>query len=121
MHLCFVCVYVRTAQVLGVHDVLGFEFLDPPSEETIANGLRQLYLLGALDEDGVCARARLLVCRYATVFALDRLCVCVYVCICVPHYVLVCARTCTHVHVLDSFRAARPLHLYPPRFLSQDL
>ncbi len=39
-------------KVLGVTDVLGFEFLDPPSADSIADGLKQLYLLGALDEDG---------------------------------------------------------------------
>ena len=39
-------------QVLGVADVLGFEFLDPPSPDALADGLKQLYMLGALDEDG---------------------------------------------------------------------
>ncbi len=39
-------------QVLGVHDVIGFEFIDPPSTASISDALRHLYMLGALDEDG---------------------------------------------------------------------
>ena len=40
-------------QVLGVHDVLSFDFIDPPSEASICDALKHLYLLGALDVDGV--------------------------------------------------------------------
>lgn len=33
-------------------DVLHFEFLDPPPREALADALRQLYLLDAIDADG---------------------------------------------------------------------
>ena len=33
-------------------DVLKFDYLDPPSSESLCAALRQLYLLGAIDEDG---------------------------------------------------------------------
>ncbi len=42
----------RTLQVLGVHDILGFEFIDPPSTASISDALKHLYMLGALDDDG---------------------------------------------------------------------
>ncbi|OQS00448.1 pre-mRNA-splicing factor ATP-dependent RNA helicase [Achlya hypogyna] len=40
-------------KVLGIHDVVGFDYLDPPAEDAIVDALRQLYILGALDERGV--------------------------------------------------------------------
>lgn len=33
-------------------DVLHFEFLDPPPQEALADALRQLFLLDAIDADG---------------------------------------------------------------------
>lgn len=39
-------------QVLGVDDVLSFEFLDPPAEDQAMEALQHLYFLGALDQDG---------------------------------------------------------------------
>lgn len=36
----------------GIHDVMGFEFMDPPSPQQIAEGLVILHLLGALDDTG---------------------------------------------------------------------
>ena len=35
---------------LGVTDLVHFDFLDPPSPETLMRGLEELYFLGALDE-----------------------------------------------------------------------
>uniref|UniRef100_A0A7S3DDH7 Helicase C-terminal domain-containing protein n=1 Tax=Palpitomonas bilix TaxID=652834 RepID=A0A7S3DDH7_9EUKA len=37
---------------LNIDDVVGFPFIDPPSPGAILDALRDLYLLGALDEDG---------------------------------------------------------------------
>ncbi len=37
---------------LGVTDLVHFDFLDPPSPETLMRGLEELYFLGALDENG---------------------------------------------------------------------
>ena len=39
-------------KVLGIDDVLAFAYLDPPSPQSLSIALRQLYVLGALDEDG---------------------------------------------------------------------
>jgi HrpA-like RNA helicase len=43
---------VRLVQVLGVHDVVGFDFLEPPSQDQLFMALRMLHTLGALDDDG---------------------------------------------------------------------
>jgi HrpA-like RNA helicase len=37
---------------MNIIDVLNFEFIDPPDEQLVRNALKQLYLLGALDEEG---------------------------------------------------------------------
>lgn len=39
-------------KLLGIHDVLGFPYLDPPDEDAILDALKQLFILGALDEKG---------------------------------------------------------------------
>lgn len=39
-------------KLLGIHDVLGFPYLDPPDEDAILDALKQLFILGALDEQG---------------------------------------------------------------------
>lgn len=39
-------------QVLGVGDVLAFDFLDPPATDQSLEALQHLYCLGALDQDG---------------------------------------------------------------------
>ena len=43
--------YLKTLNLQGL-DVMGFEFLDPPEPLLIADALRQLYLIGAIDCDG---------------------------------------------------------------------
>lgn len=40
-------------KLLGIHDVLGFPYLDPPDEESILDSLKQLYMVGALDASGL--------------------------------------------------------------------
>uniref|UniRef100_K3WT25 RNA helicase n=1 Tax=Globisporangium ultimum (strain ATCC 200006 / CBS 805.95 / DAOM BR144) TaxID=431595 RepID=K3WT25_GLOUD len=40
-------------KLLGIQDVLGFPYLDPPDEDSILDALKQLYLLGALSDAGV--------------------------------------------------------------------
>ena len=49
-NLANVVLYLK---VLGIVDVLGFEFLDPPPETAIRDALKQLFFLGAITEDGV--------------------------------------------------------------------
>lgn len=39
-------------KLLGIHDVLGFPYLDPPDKESILDSLKQLYMVGALDATG---------------------------------------------------------------------
>ncbi|DBA02225.1 TPA: hypothetical protein N0F65_007635 [Lagenidium giganteum] len=39
-------------KILGIHDVVGFQYIDPPAEDALLDALRQLYELGALDEHG---------------------------------------------------------------------
>lgn len=36
---------------LGISDILGFDFMDPPSEESLVSALEQLYLLGAVERE----------------------------------------------------------------------
>ncbi|KAJ9621488.1 hypothetical protein H2203_006974 [Taxawa tesnikishii (nom. ined.)] len=37
---------------LGINDLLNFDFLDPPSPDTLIKSLEQLYMLGALNDKG---------------------------------------------------------------------
>ncbi|KAF9431418.1 hypothetical protein BGZ76_000330 [Entomortierella beljakovae] len=43
---------VLTLKSLGINDILGFEFMDPPPAETLIRALEQLYALGALNDKG---------------------------------------------------------------------
>jgi HrpA-like RNA helicase len=37
---------------LGIHDLINFDFMDPPPAETLLRALEQLYALGALNDKG---------------------------------------------------------------------
>ncbi|KAI9489766.1 P-loop containing nucleoside triphosphate hydrolase protein [Zychaea mexicana] len=43
---------VLSLKKMGIVDVVNFEFIDPPDEKLVRNALKQLYLLGAIDEVG---------------------------------------------------------------------
>ncbi|KAL0077494.1 P-loop containing nucleoside triphosphate hydrolase protein [Phycomyces blakesleeanus] len=43
---------VLSLKKMHIIDVLGFEFIDPPEETLVKNALKQLYLLGAIDDIG---------------------------------------------------------------------
>lgn len=43
---------VLSLKKMNIVDVLNFEFIDPPEETLLRNALKQLYLLGAIDEEG---------------------------------------------------------------------
>jgi ATP-dependent RNA helicase DHX8/PRP22 len=43
-------VQVLTLKAMGINDMLGFDFMDPPPPATLISALEQLYNLGALDE-----------------------------------------------------------------------
>lgn len=41
---------------LGIHDLMNFDFMDPPPAETLLRALESLYALGALNDKGEPAR-----------------------------------------------------------------
>src|SRR5262249_55616114 len=43
---------VLALKSLGINDIIGFEFMDPPPMETLMRALEQLYALGALNDKG---------------------------------------------------------------------
>lgn len=43
---------ILSLKKLNIVDVLNFAFIDPPEETMVRNALKQLYLLGAIDEEG---------------------------------------------------------------------
>ncbi|KAK9120032.1 hypothetical protein Scep_018125 [Stephania cephalantha] len=43
--------YLKSLDLLDV-DILNFDFLDPPSRESLEDALKQLYLIDAIDENG---------------------------------------------------------------------
>lgn len=47
---------VLTLKAMGVNDLLGFDFMDPPPVQTLITALEKLYALEALDEEGLLTR-----------------------------------------------------------------
>lgn len=47
---CVFTLQVLTLKAMGINDMLGFDFMDPPPPATLISALEQLYNLGALDE-----------------------------------------------------------------------
>ena len=47
---------VLTLKAMGINDLLGFDFMDPPPAATLVTALEQLYNLGALDDEGLLTR-----------------------------------------------------------------
>jgi ATP-dependent RNA helicase DHX8/PRP22 len=47
---------VLTLKALGINDLLGFDFMDPPPVQTLIAAMEQLYGLGALDDEGLLTR-----------------------------------------------------------------
>eukprot|EP00823_Brevimastigomonas_motovehiculus_P002276 TRINITY_DN1421_c5_g1_i1.p1 TRINITY_DN1421_c5_g1~~TRINITY_DN1421_c5_g1_i1.p1 ORF type:complete len:1173 (+),score=369.55 TRINITY_DN1421_c5_g1_i1:57-3575(+) len=47
---------VLTLKAMGINDLLGFDFMDPPPVQTLITALEQLYALGALDDEGLLTR-----------------------------------------------------------------
>lgn len=43
---------VLVLKSLGINDLIGFEFMDPPPGETLMRALEMLYALGALNDRG---------------------------------------------------------------------
>lgn len=41
---------------MGINDLLGFDFMDPPPVQTLVSAMENLYALGALDEEGLLTR-----------------------------------------------------------------
>lgn len=49
---CDVSSAILTLKARGQDDVVGFDYIDPPSRESLCKGLEQLFALGALDKAG---------------------------------------------------------------------
>lgn len=47
---------ILTLKAMGINDLIGFDFLDPPPMQTMLTALEQLYALAALDEEGLLTR-----------------------------------------------------------------
>lgn len=47
---------VLMLKALGINDLVGFDFMDPPPVQTLITALENLYALGALDEEGLLTR-----------------------------------------------------------------
>lgn len=47
---------VLMLKALGINDLLGFDFMDPPPVQNLVSALESLYGLGALDEEGLLTR-----------------------------------------------------------------
>jgi ATP-dependent RNA helicase DHX8/PRP22 len=47
---------VLMLKAMGINDMLGFDFMDPPPAATMLTALHSLFALGALDEDGLLTR-----------------------------------------------------------------
>ncbi|KAK4954193.1 DEAH-box ATP-dependent RNA helicase prp22 [Elasticomyces elasticus] len=44
-------------KAMGINDLLGFDFMDPPPTNTMLTALEELYALGALDDEGLLTRS----------------------------------------------------------------
>ena len=47
---------VLQLKAMGINDLIGFDFMDPPPTQTLVEALASLYHLGALDEEGLLTR-----------------------------------------------------------------
>eukprot|EP00127_Corallochytrium_limacisporum_P000349 Clim_evm44s11 gene=Clim_evmTU44s11 len=47
---------VLSLKAMGINDLLNFEFMDPPPQQTLIAAMDTLHCLGALDEDGLLTR-----------------------------------------------------------------
>jgi ATP-dependent RNA helicase DHX8/PRP22 len=43
-------------KAMGINDLLNFDFMDPPPQQTMITALEQLYALSALDDEGLLTR-----------------------------------------------------------------
>jgi hypothetical protein len=116
-------------QVLGIDDVVGFDYFEAPSVEQMQEGLLLLHALGALDDQGkvrACARACVCVCvcgcmcmrrlghahqspPLSAIHSSSRTLACLCVCVCVCMCVCVCVCVCLQVTELGQTMAKFPL------------
>ena len=47
---------VLQLKAMGINDMLGFDFMDPPPAQTMIAAMEKLYALGALDDEGLLTR-----------------------------------------------------------------
>lgn len=48
---------VLTLKAMGINDLIGFDFMDPPPVQTMISAMEALYGLGALDDEGLLTRS----------------------------------------------------------------
>eukprot|EP01137_Pigoraptor_chileana_P012577 Opistho-2@65106 len=47
---------VLSLKAMGINDLLGFDFMDPPPAQTLVSAMESLHSLGALDDEGLLTR-----------------------------------------------------------------
>jgi ATP-dependent RNA helicase DHX8/PRP22 len=47
---------VLQLKAMGINDLLGFDFMDPPPIQTLVGAMESLYTQGALDDEGLLTR-----------------------------------------------------------------
>ncbi|KAL0489782.1 ATP-dependent RNA helicase [Acrasis kona] len=47
---------VLTLKAMGINDLMAFDFMDPPSSQSLVSAMERLHALGALDEEGLLTR-----------------------------------------------------------------
>ena len=54
---------VLSLKAMGINDLLSFDFMDPPTTETMVSAMEQLHNLSALDDEGLLTRLGRRVCE----------------------------------------------------------
>jgi ATP-dependent RNA helicase DHX8/PRP22 len=44
---------VLVLKAMGINDLINFDFMDPPPVQTLVAAMESLYILGALDDEGL--------------------------------------------------------------------
>ncbi|KAI8444221.1 hypothetical protein BY996DRAFT_8136768 [Phakopsora pachyrhizi] len=44
---------ILMVKAMGINNLLNFDFMDPPPQQTMATALKNLYALSALDDEGL--------------------------------------------------------------------
>lgn len=47
------CLVLLVLKAMGINDLIGFDFMDPPPVQTLISAMETLFALGALDDEGL--------------------------------------------------------------------